>query len=361
MKEYSIEIPEWTMGLDLGDRYSYYKLLDKAGEVVEEGRIKTTPEILGRNFRTYEPMRVVMEAGTHSPWVSRLLEECGHEVLVANPRKLRLIYENTSKDDRVDAEYLARLGRLDPQLLAPLEHRNEQAQADLQVIRSRETLVKTRSQLINHVRGSVKTLGERLSRCSTESFHKKVSGEIPEAIQEAMVPILDIIARITSQIRVYDRTIEEWGEEKYPEIRVLRQIHGVGPVTAAAFILTLEDPARFKKSRSVGPFLGLCSGRDQSGGRDPQLRITKEGDPYLRRLLVNCGQYILGPFGVDCDLRRHGQKIDARGGKNAKKRAVVAVARKLSVLLHQLWVSGAVYDPFYNSKRANAYAQPMIA
>jgi transposase len=132
----------------------------------------------------------------------------------------------------------------------------------------------------------------------------------------------------------------------------LRQVEGVGPLTALTFVLTLEDPYRFEKSRSVGAYLGLVPASDKSGDRDPQRRISKEGDEMLRKLLVGSAHYILGPFGGDSDLRRHGEKIASRGAKNAKKRAAVAVARKLAVLLHRLWVTGEVYDPLYNAHRS---------
>ena len=122
--------PQMTAGLDLGDKYSYLCLIDTdSGEVIEEGRLRTTPEALRRRFCSERPLRVAIEAGTHSPWVSRLLEECGHEVLVANARKLRLIYANQRKTDEIDAENLARLARLDPKLLYPLNHRGEDSQA----------------------------------------------------------------------------------------------------------------------------------------------------------------------------------------------------------------------------------------
>src|SRR5215216_3729192 len=137
----SKERPLMTAGLDLGDKYSYLCLIDtQSGEVMEEGRLRTTPEALGRRFSSERPLRIAIEAGTHSPWVSRVLEECGHEVLVANPRKTRLIYSNKRKTDEIDAENLARLARLDPKLLYPLKHRAENSQAHLAIIRSREAL-----------------------------------------------------------------------------------------------------------------------------------------------------------------------------------------------------------------------------
>ena len=279
------------------------------------------------------------------------MEECGHEVLVANSRKLRLIYANKRKTDEVDAENLARLARVDPKLLYPLKHRGEASQAHLAIIRSREALVGTRTQLVNHVRGAVKSFGARLPKCPARSFHKRAAEHIPEALLAAIEPILEQIGSLTERIRQYDRKLETISKEHYPETELLRQVEGIGPLTALTFVLTLEDPYRFEKSRSVGAYLGLVPTTDQSGERDPQKRISKEGDQMLRKLLVGSAHYVLGPFGSDSDLRRHGEKIAARGGKNSKKRAVVAVARKLSVLLHRLWVSGEVYDPLYNAHR----------
>ena len=152
MSDGSKEQPKMTAGLDLGDKYSYLCLIDmQSAEVIEEGRLRTTPEALRRRFCSERPMRIAIEAGTHSPWVSRLLEECGHEVLVANARKLTLIYANKRKTDEIDAENLARLARLDPKLLYPLNHRGEDSQAHLAIIRSREALVGSRTQLVNHV------------------------------------------------------------------------------------------------------------------------------------------------------------------------------------------------------------------
>jgi transposase len=344
--------PKVTAGLDLGDRYSYLCLIDtQSGEVVEEGRLRTSPEAFRRRFCSEQPMRIAIEAGTHSPWVSRVLEECAHEVLVANPRKVRLIYANKRKTDEIDAENLARLARLDPKLLYPLQHRGEEGQAHLAIIRSRQALVGCRTQLVNHVRGAVKSFGGRLPKCPARSFHNRAAGHIPEALWPALGPILETIGSLTERIREYDRQLETVCQEHYPETELLRQVEGIGTLTALTFVLTLEDPYRFERSRSVGAYLGLVPARDQSGERDPQKRISKEGDEMLRKLLVGSAHYILGPFGPDSDLRRHGEKIASRGAKNAKKRAAVAVARKLAVLLHRLWVSGEVYDPLYNTHR----------
>ena len=347
--------PKVTAGLDIGDKYSYLCLIDQeSGQVIEEGRLRTTPEAFRRRFASEQPpIRIAIESGTHSPWASRVLEECGHEMLVANARKLRLIYANKRKTDEVDAENLARLARLDPKLLYPLNHRGEGSQAHLAIIRSREALVSTRTQLVNHVRGAVKSFGARLPKCPARSFHKRAPEHIPEALRPALGPILETIGSLTERIRDYNRKLETVSEEHYPETELLRQVEGVGTLTALTFVLTLEDPHRFERSRSVGAYLGLVPASDRSGDRDPQKRISKEGDEMLRKLLVSGAHYVLGPFGSDSDLRRHGEKIAARGGKNSKKRAVVAVARKLAVLLHSLWISGEVYEPLRNAHRCS--------
>jgi transposase len=348
----SRERSKMTAGLDLGDKYSYLCLIDTgSGEVIEEGRLRTTPGALRRRFASERPLRIAIETGTHSPWVSRILEECGHEVLVANARRLRLIYSNKRKTDEIDAENLARLARLDPKLLYPVRHRGEESQAHMALIRSRQALIACRTQLVNHVRGTVKSFGHRLPKCPARTFHKRAQEHIPEALLPALEPLLEQIASLTERIRDYDRRLVAISEEHYPETALLRQVEGIGPLTALCFVLTLEDPHRFEKSRSVGAYLGLVPATDRSGDSDPQKRISKEGDEMLRKLLVGSAHYVLGPFGSDSDLRRHGEKIASRGGKNAKKRAAVAVARKLSVLLHRLWVTAEVYDPLHNAHR----------
>jgi transposase len=203
----------------------------------------------------------------------------------------------------------------------------------------------------------VKSFGGRLPKCPAVSFHNKAAAHIPEALWAALGPILETIGSLTQRIREYDHRLEMVCQEHYPETELLREVKGVGVLTALTFVLTLEDPYRFEKSRSVGAYLGLVPARDQSGDRDPQRRISKEGDEMLRKLLVGSAHYILGPFGSDSDLRRHGEKIASRGGKNAKKRAAVAVARKLAVLLHSLWLSAEVYEPLRNTHRSRRRGQ----
>lgn len=342
-------IPNLTMGIDLGDRRSRVYVVDGGGERVEEGWAATTREGLCKWFEKYAGARVVMEAGTHSPWVSRLAEEWKHETFVANPSELYGRKRRKRRNDKLDAEKQARLGRADPALLYPIQHRGEAAQVDLAVLRSRDQLVQTRTQLISHVRNTVKSFGERLPTCDTECFARHAREEIPPLLRRALDPVVEQIAALTQAIAAYDKTIERELERKYAEAERLRQVKGVGSLTALAYVLVLEDPKRFPRVRDVGSYVGLVPRLDETGESQPQLRITKAGDELLRRYLVQAAHYILGPFGPDTDLRRWGTALMMRGGKNAKKRAIVAVARKLSVLLMRLWANGAVYEPLRNA------------
>jgi transposase len=333
-----------TLGLDLGDRKTHLTLLDVQGRVLERGVVATTREALRERFAALPPSRVVLEVSTHSRWVSALLVQLGHTVIVANARAVKAVSGNPRKSDRVDAELLARLGRVDPELLHPLRHRGEQAQCDLTVLRARDALVRVRTQVITAVRGLVKATGARLPECSAESFPRQVDEALPTMLRAALLPLLETVGELSRQIRGYDRQIAAM-VARTPEARVLQQPRGVGPITALAFMLTIDDPHRFSRSRMVGPYFGLVPRRRQSGERDPELHITKTGDRFVRKLLVQCAHYLLGPFGEDCDLRRWGLRLAGEGSSARKRRAVVAVARKLATLLHHLWVTGEVYEP----------------
>lgn len=340
-----------TVGLDLGDRHSCFCMLDADGRAHEQGKVRMSPKNLREFFERVVPARLVLEVGGQSPWVSRLAQSVGLEVIVANPRRVKLITRNERKNDRTDAELLARLGRVDPQLLSPVQHRSVESQADLAVMRARDVAVAARTALINHVRGAIKSFGSRLPTCSADCFHRRVLPQLPVELAPALQPIVRLIGQVAEQIKNFDARIERLADERYPATTLLRQVKGVGPVTSLSFVLTLDTPSRASDSRKVGPYLGLVPRRHDSGESSPQLRITKAGDPDLRRLLVIAANFIMGPFGPDCDLRRFGLRLAAQGGKNGRKRAKVAVARKLAVLLHRLWKTGEVYDPFHLAKK----------
>lgn len=332
-----------VIGCDLGDKYSHVCVLVARG-VQLRTRIRTSVKAMQEWFSQYRGATVVIEAGTHSRWVQRELAAIGCEVLVANPRQLRLIYAGRRKNDRLDAEKLARLARADRTLLAPIQHRSDHAHGQLEMLRARDQLVKARTELINHVRGVSKSFGVRLPKCTSDYFARKCQSLLPPAGCGVLKPMLQSIQHLTERIKCYEKQIANRAASD-PGAQAIMTIKGVGPLTAMAFILTLDEPERFGRSRDVGAFLGLVPKQRQSSDDDPELRIDRAGDEFVRKLLVNCAQHILGPHGIDSDLRRHGTKLHERGGKHAKKKAVVAVARKLAVLMHRLWITGEVYEP----------------
>jgi transposase len=347
-----------TIGLDLGDRSSFCCVLDEKGDVLLEDKVSTTPKAMRETFGAIPRSRIALETGTHSPWVSRLLSELGHEAIVAHARNVRLIGESRRKDDRLDAMTLARLVRIDPQLLRPVKHRSAEAQADLTVIRARAALVRSRTMLVNAARGLTKAYGQRLRGCNARGMKPKAAQDLSPELKGALEPLMKEIESVSERIREYDQMLEFMAQNRYPQVERLKQIKGVGTLIALTYILTLEDPYRFRKSRDAACYVGLQPGRRNSGQSEPQMHISKEGDPYLRALLVQAAHHILGPWGVDSDLRRWGLQLAEHGGKRGKKRAIVAVARKLAVLLHRLWVSGDVYVPLRQNRSAT---QPMAA
>jgi transposase len=330
-------------------------MLDKEGKIVRESSVATTPAALKTVFSKLGRCRIAIAVGTHSPWVSRLLAELGHEEIVADARQAPLIYKSRRKNDKLDAEKLARQARLDPKLLRGIRHRGEEGQGELLLIRARAQLVETRTGLMNMVRGLVKSRGKRLPGCTTEGFVVELLEGLDEAAVRALQPVMLLIEQMTETIQGYDKQVEEMGK-KHAEIARLDQVSGVGPLIAATYILTIEDPERFGKSRDVGGYLGLVPGQSDSGESQPQKRITKAGDGYLRYLLAQGAHYILGPFGPDTDLRRWGLKLGSSGGDRGKKRAVAAVARKLAILLLVRWKTGAKYEPLRNSNKEKMVA-----
>jgi len=342
-----------TVGVDLGDKTSHYCILDEAANVLSSGQLPTTQVGMSSLFGKMPSSRVALEVGTHSPWISRLLAGLGHEVIVANAHEVKLITQSKRKTDRIDAEKLARLARIDPQLRAPIRHRGAEAQADLAVIRARAALVKARTGLINCARGLVKPMGERLPSCDADGVKEGLAEKLSERTRAVIVPLLKSVEEISRQIGEYDDRMGEIAK-RYPEVELLKQVYGVGTLIALTFILTLEDAQRFRHSRDVGPYLGLTRRQRDSGEKESELGISKAGDKLLRELLVQAAHCILRRGAPDSDLRAWGleklEKGEKKGSSRRKRKIVVGVARKLAVVLHRLWVTGEVYDPLYNRK-----------
>ena len=347
MKKNSKTQPEETIGVDLGDKVSRYAILNQDGVVVEEGSFRNTVESIAKHFGKQGRARVALEVGTQSAWISREFAKWGHQVIVANARELKWITSSDTKNDKNDALKLARLARADQNLLAPVEHRNAEQQGDLAMIRARDALVRSRTLLVNTARSLAKGFGLRLPAAITVTFGARalagLAAHLHTGLHTAMSGLLEQIDALGTGIRDYDQRIAQVAE-KHPEVERLASVPGVGTLTAATFVLTLGRKERFAHSRDVGSFLGLRPRQKQSGERDPQLGISKSGDKYLRKLLVQCAHHILGHFGKDSSLRQWG--LSKSDGSPGKKRAVIAVARKLAVLLHRMWVTGQIFKPF---------------
>ena len=355
----NIDQPELTIGLDVSDRTCCMCVLDRNGEVAATGTIKLNEAALAMQFAHLPQARVAFEVGTHSRWLAAMFEGWGHEVIIANARKLAVISQSNRKSDGADAEMLARLARTDVKLLSPVEHRSEGAARGLAVVRSRAVLVRSRTMMINSVRGQVKTTGERMPTCDAEHFHE-LADKLPKALQLPLAPLMALIAELTRQIKMFDAKLEKDADTIAPGARRLTTIAGVGLLTAVCFTLVIDDPTRFASSRQVGPYLGLVPKRSQSGEIDKAMRISKAGDPYTRQLLVQCAQSLMRSGVKDSELRQWGIKL-AGTGKTSKRRATIAVARKLAVLMHRLLVTGESYQPFYEQNRKEAAAQHKAA
>jgi transposase len=341
----SLVAPQRTIGLDLGDGTSTLCVLDSGGHILEETSLPTSRTALRSRFRAQERSRVVLEACGQSHWVARLLQSFGHEVFVVNPRQLRLISQSVKKCDRNDARLLARVGRSDVGLLQPTFLRSDASMQARALLRARRNLVQMRTRLVNSVRSTAKTFGSKLRSASAEGFVAAATKGLPAQVLKIVQPQLLTLTFLEQQIGAYDQEIERLGRAEFPQTQLLRQIFGVGPQIALAFVVAIDDPKRFRRSRDVGPYLGLTPRKDQSGDSDPQLPISKHGDGSLRSLLVTAATHILRKNAPDSDLRRHGERIAGRGTTKERGKARIAVARKLAVVMHRLLLTGEAYQP----------------
>lgn len=336
-----------VIGMDMGDKTHKAVGLNESGEVVDRTEVACRPEAVEAYLADRPGALLVIETGTHCRWVSELAQGHGHEVLVGNARKLRMIWANSRKNDWNDAEMLARIARMDRKLLHPVHLRGEREQKLLRLVKARDLLVKNRTAAVNMIRGFCKADGHRLAVCSSEAF-ARLEFEVPTSVRQTTKPVFSLLRELTRKIALYDKLITQAIKDDRAA-QLLQTIPGVGPVTTAAYLASMGNPETFDQAREAGAYFGLVPRQDQSGQNDKQMRISKEGNAVVRRLLVTSAHYILGPFGKDSDLRRHGLRIAERGGKNARKRAVVAVARKLSVVMLAMIKKQEAYRPLQES------------
>ena len=337
-----------TIGIDLGARNSAYCVQTPDREIATEGTLEINRDELGTLLEQHPGARIVIEASGPSRWVRDFAQELGHEVLVANPREFRVIAESHKKTDRNDARVLARFGQVFPELLHPVQLRGVETQLVRNMLTSRDLCVAQRTKHINLVRALVRNLGHSLPSGSAAAFHRTMKPLIPEELRPLTDPHFHLLEVLSDSISGYDRKLENYAKKVFSEAGILRQVTGVGLITALAFVVTIEDPARFARSRDVGAYAGLVPKARSSGGKTPELSVSKRGDKIMRRLLVGAAAYIVRSSSPDCDLKRYGERLQGRGGQAARGKARIAVARKLAVLLHQLWITGEVYDPDRN-------------
>ncbi len=334
-----------VIGMDMGDKNHKAVGLSEDGGVVCRDEVPCTPEDVRAYLKRHPGALLAIETGTHCRWVCRIGLELGHEVLVGNARKLRVIWDSSRKNDWNDAEKLAKVARMDRTMFAPVRLRGDGDQGLMRLVKSRDLLVKSRTGIVNQIRGFCKSEGVRLPRCSAESFGR-MEHEVCASVRAVTKPLFAMLRELAKKIGGYDKMIADGVKRlRGEDAALLDTITGVGPVTTAAFLAAVGDVSTFGSARDAGPYFGLVPRQDQSGETDKQLRITKEGNEIVRRLLVTAANYIMGPFGKDSDLRRHGMRIAERGGKNAKKRAKVAVARKLAVVMLAVLKSRTAYRP----------------
>lgn len=355
MSECSTELKKIYVGFDVSEKTIETFAVCGIETSKSSCKIENAPQAIKkflRMFKTPDQVCIVMETGTHSLWMSQLISSLGFEVVVAHARDLALIYGSDQKNDRLDAEKLARLAQADRKLLHPIKHMTLERQIDLTIVKARDLVVRQRTQLINTIRGLLRTSGHKLIEAEyTCVAIKKCCQALPEEIRPAIAPLLQQICYLDLAIKDYDRQVKKLCK-KYPETLLLQQISGIGPITSIAFVLIVGDPNRFENPARLCAYLGVVPRQDQSGNTDKQLGITKKGNKLMRNLLVQAAHYILGPFGQDCDLRAYGMRIQSRGGKIARKKSYVAVARKLVMVMIRLWqYPDQKYDPNFKKNR----------
>ena len=327
-------------GIDLHLKSSEVCVVDEAGEANERATIPTTEQSFVRWFGKRAPMRICIEASGLSPWVARVLRGLGHEVIVANAQRVRLIAESTLKNDRIDAETLARLVRMDPALLCPIRHRREATQRLRGMLRVRRILVNNRTACLNTARGLLRSFGYRVPGQRPERLARALArGMVPEALCALVAPLVATALELDEKVEALDREVVEAGRA-FPEVKRFQQVPGIGPLVALAYVLCIEDPSRFRSHRDLPSFLGLRPRMRESAERSHFGSITRQGDGEMRRLLVQAAHGCLRSR-QDSDLKRWAEQLAGRIGK---KKAVVALARKLAVVLHHLWVSGENYQ-----------------
>lgn len=336
------------IGIDLGDKKHAVVGLDDKANIVLKRWVPNKKEDLEALFRRNRGAVFGMETGTHCRWISMLCRECGCEVYVGNAHRLRSIFGNTHKNDMRDAEEIARLLNGDKRHFHPVQLRDAEHQNLVQLVKMREMVMSQRTKSAGAIRGMAKANGVRLPASDADSLHRKLADVIdtlPDNLQLLLRPQIGLLEKLCETIREYDRLIRDYRNEHFrKECDLLETIPGVGPVNAAAFVAFTGDVRRFRHARDVGPYYGLTAGRDQSSSKDEPKRITKEGNEFVRHLLVNAANLIMQGRCRNTELLQFGLRVWGNRGKVAKRKAKVALARKLAVTMAAMLRSGTPYN-----------------
>jgi len=330
-----------TIGIDVSDRTSKIcvmrKMPDGERRIVIETTCATTregfEEVLAKLDRSWP---VAFETGTHCRWMDKCFRRLGFPTIIANPGQVPSITKSNKKNDRNDARELARLAIADPAMLHPVFLRDEVYQQMLRFHHARNMLISQRTQTINQIRGFAKSLGYRIECSSTESFHEVSRADWPKELEEAVWPIMGTLKVINLKVKAYDKLIEKLAEkpEFKPMVDRARVIYGVGIIGSTVLIAAIGGrPDRFTHARDVGAYLGMTPKQDQSGDTDKQLHITHAGSDIVRTALVECAGVALMTNAKETDLKLKGLRIALRGGKIARKKAKIAVARSMAVTI----------------------------
>lgn len=329
-----------TIGVDVSDRTSKICVMAKDGvarRIVVETTCATTRAGFGEAFAKFDrSWPVVFETGTHCRWMDSHLRSLGFKTFVANPAKVKLITGSNCKSDRGDARKLARLALADVGLLNPVRLRGERHQQMLRFHEARQLLMGQRTALINQIRNFAKSSGFRLPDCSTERFHDLDRSSWTAEFEQTVWPMMDMVKAVNMKLAAYDSMIGRLAEEPEFKAQVERamEVYGVGVVGSTALVAAIGgDVSRFGRARDVAPYLGLVPKRSQSGESDPQLGMTKAGNGLVRKVLVECANVVMKANSRDTDLKLKGLRISTRGGGISRKKAKVAVARGLAVLM----------------------------
>lgn len=345
-----------VVGVDVSEKHLNLCEID-GDDAVCESRMANSSKKLLEHFQGKAKRRIIIEVGAHTRWIAELLEQLGHQVLIVDPRRTKLISGSLYKDDRIDAMTLAMLGRDAPALLKTVPLRRLESQMVLTLVRARASAVKGRTRIVNTVRGVLKPYGYTIPKDSRgATFTAYIRETLDQALLRIVEPLLVLIETFNAQIKRYDDDVALVLPRLAPDTVHLTQINGVGALTVLYFVALIGDPHRFASNRDIGPYLGLCRKRQDSGDYKSELGITKAGDSLMRALLANCASYLLGPFGQDSDIRRWGLKKVGGGSRAEKKKAKIAVARKLAVVMLTLWKTGRPYTPFHKSHEAKKAA-----